>query len=133
MRYFHGSWKYFVAVHYRATSCMAKAAYQEIAPGSFPKPILSTFTLDPQASLPEGQQHSTPTMLVSYPALPSEPNRNGSSLLGPKAALQGPPSTLALSSPHSQQLISQQSDTSPICCTPQPYPPFPYYQDAKFF
>lgn len=70
--------------------------------------------------------------LMSYPALPSEPNRNGGSLLGPKAALQGPPSTLVLSSPHSQQLISQPPDTSPICCTPQPYPPFPNYRDAEF-
>lgn len=45
-------------------------------------------------------------MLVSYPAPPGEPHYNGSSLLGPKAALQGPPSTLVLRSPHSQDLIS---------------------------
>jgi len=54
-------------IHYRATPGLAKAASQETAPGSFPKTMPSTFTLDPRAPLPEGQQHSTP--LCSCPAL----------------------------------------------------------------
>lgn len=70
---------------------------------------------------------------MSYSTLPCKPHHNGSILLGSKAALQGPPSTLVLSSPHPQQVISQQAGTSPICCTPQLYPSFSHYEDAEFF
>lgn len=102
--------------------------------GNCSRKLSKTCTFHFHTRPPSFTARRAPTMLqLTSSALPSKPNCNGSSLLGPKAALQAPPSTLVLSSPHPQQLISQQSDTSPICCTPWSYHSFPHYQDAEFF
>lgn len=69
-------------------SCLT-GNFQKEFPGRFPNPMHSTSTLNPQASQSKGHL-STPPTPISYPVLPSEPNHNGSNLLGLKAAWQDP-------------------------------------------
>lgn len=86
----------------------------------------SPFTWNSQASLPKGQQLSTPPTPISYPVLPNKPNHNGSNLPGLKAAWRSPPSTLVLSLPltmfHIHPIPLQFAGTL------QPHPSFPHYQ-----